>query len=119
MAASDFVRRHKADIVPVVRVRRAGVAETCEDQHGSAPWPEALFLGGSRRGSSFRLFGFRLHGRGRGDRGDREVTIGDHRLHAGRQLDRRNVDRGADVQAVEVDGDELGDRVGGQWNSTS
>ena len=65
---------------------------------------------GARAASASSVF--RLHGRGSSDRGDREVTIGDHGLHAGRQLDRGDVDRKTDIRTIEIDGDEVGDRVG-------
>ncbi len=34
MAANNCVRRHKADIVPVLCIFGAGIAKACDKQHG-------------------------------------------------------------------------------------
>ena len=44
MAAVYRIRRHEADIVPVMRVARAGIAETCKDKHRVIPARRALLL---------------------------------------------------------------------------
>src|SRR5690606_180210 len=111
MAAGYRVRRHEAGIVPVVLVLRAGIAETCEDQHGlGSAGAAGLFL--RRRFRGF-LACLRTGSRRTGYGGDREVAVGDDRLDARWQLHGRDVDRIADLAAVEVDGDEFGDRVRG------
>ena len=44
MAAGDRIRRHEADIVPVVGVFRARIAETCKQQHRSLRRSEAHYF---------------------------------------------------------------------------
>jgi hypothetical protein len=37
MAAEYFIHRHETDIVSVMRILGAGIAKSCDEQHGSEP----------------------------------------------------------------------------------
>src|SRR5690606_26257334 len=118
MAAVYFIRRHEPDIVPLSRILRPGISKPCDKQHVHSSlgcWNAALK----------RLLGFRLALGGfltlsflgleasrSGDRGDREVAVGDGRLHALRQRYRRDVDRVAKLGTLQVDNDVVRDRIG-------
>ncbi len=60
MAAGNRVRRHEADIVPVFRVGRAGIAETCNDKHGRSPGREGPVPAGGPAASAQRALPSRL-----------------------------------------------------------
>ena len=85
MAARDLVKRHEADIVPVLAVFGAGIAEADEQQHLRFPYPRRQVLA---LGVFFRILaGLGLFGLAaaaaawRGDAAHREVTVGDGRDH--------------------------------------
>ena len=102
-----------------------GLPRPANSSIASGPPARQVYSFGLRLGRRFSrgrlggLGGLRLHRRGAGNGRDGEVAVGDHRAHAGRQLDRRDVDRIADSVPSRSTVMNSGIALAGQWNSTS
>ncbi len=106
MAADERVHRHETDIMPVAGIFRAGIAETCEQEHGS------LRRLRSGLGGRSRLFRHRfLEARRRDDGRERVVAMQAEVVPAG-SFTLRQVDAVAEREAGQVHLDGLGDRLG-------
>lgn len=95
---SDYIYRHKADIVPVERILRSRISKADPELH-RAPLcaPPQQGKGRKSLGLGF-VFSrvrsvLRLQTRWRDDRRQREVAISDRGSHALRQYNRRDVNR--------------------------
>ena len=132
MALHDFVDRHKADVVSILGVVLAGIAQPNQQNHesltgrrGALPSPRRplLWLRIFALGALFALgtffaffaldFFFDLGlNRRCGNRGDGEVAIGDDRFGATGEFDRTDSDAIADFEPFECGKQDLGDGPG-------